>query len=98
MTVIYITENNCERYGLTFKNNGCVKVQKFEDVSNDENTIYSVKRMEIFLGKSQVCNMTRLSRAFDKSVFDGNTILHKKVKKMVDINMYTLVVIWCVLL
>ena len=77
MTIIYVTENNCERYGVTFQNNGYVKVQKFEDISNDENTIYSVKPMEIFLGKSQICNMTIFSGAFDKKVFDGNTILLK---------------------
>ena len=77
MTVIYITENTCECYGATFKNNGCVKVQKFEDISNDENTIYCVKPMEILLGKSQICNMTTFSGAFDKKVFDGNTILLK---------------------
>ena len=77
MTVIYITENNCEWYGVTFKNNGCVKVQKFEDISNDENTIYCVKPMEIFLGESQVCNKTVFSGARDKNVFDGNTILLK---------------------
>ena len=77
MTIIYITENNCERYGVTFKNNGCVKVQKFEDISNDENTIYCVKPMEILLGKSQVCNMTIFSGARDKEVFDVNTILPK---------------------
>ena len=53
MTKIYITENKTKRYGVTFQNNGCVKVQKFEDISNDENTIYSVKPMRIFLGKSQ---------------------------------------------
>ena len=78
MTIIYITENNCERYGVTFKNNGCVKVQKIEDISNDEKTIYSVKPMRIFLGKSQVCKMTMSPGAFDKKVFDGNTILLKK--------------------
>ena len=66
MTIIYITENNTKRYGVTFRNNGCVKVQKFEDISNDENTIFSVKAMVIFLGKSQVCNMTMFSGAFDK--------------------------------
>ena len=77
MTIIYITEKNCDCYGVTFKNNGCVKVQKFEDISNDEKTIYCVKPMEIFLGKSQVCNMTVLSGARDKKVFDGNTILLK---------------------
>ena len=77
MTIIYVTENNCERYGVTFQNNGYVKVQKFEDISKDKNTIYSVKPMEIILGKSQVCIMTMFSGAFDKKVFDGNTILLK---------------------
>ena len=33
--------------------------------------------MEIFLGKSQVCNMTIFSGARDKEFFDGNTILLK---------------------
>ena len=77
MTIIYNTENNCVIYGVTFQNNGCVKVQKFEDVSNDENTIYCVKPMEIFLGKSQLCNLTVFSGARDKKVFDGKTILLK---------------------
>ena len=77
MTIIYITENNTKRYGVTFQNIGCVKVQKVEGISNDENTIYSVKPMVIFLGRSQVCNMTMFSGAFDKPVLDGNTILLK---------------------
>ena len=51
MTIIYVTENNFRCYGKTFQNNGNVKVQKFEDISNDENTIYSVKPMRTFLGK-----------------------------------------------
>ena len=75
MTIIYITENNTKRFGVTFQNNGCVKVQKIEDNSNDENTIYSVEPMRIFLGKGQVCNITKFSGAFDKKVFDGITIL-----------------------
>ena len=33
--------------------------------------------METFLGKSQSCTKTTLSGAFDKSCFDGNTILLK---------------------
>ena len=33
--------------------------------------------MRIFLGESQVCNMTMFSGAFDKKVIDGNTILFK---------------------
>ena len=68
MTVIFITENNCKCYAITFQNNGWVKVQKFEDESLDENIIYTVNPMESFLGKSQSCN---------KSCFVGNTILLK---------------------
>ena len=83
MTIIYITENNTKHYGVTFQNNGCVKVQQFEDISNYENTIYSVKPMRIFLGKSQVCNMTMFSGTLDKNVFDGNTILFNISEKNV---------------
>ena len=77
MTVIYITENNCECYAVTFENKGWFKVQKFEDESLDENIIYTVNPMERFLGKSKSCSMTALSGAFDKGCFDGNTILLK---------------------
>ena len=78
MTVIYITENNCKCYAVIFQNNGFVQVQQFEDVSEiDKNIIYSINPMKSFLGKSQRCNMTVLSGAFDKSCFDGNTILLK---------------------
>ena len=77
MTVIYITENNCECYGATFQNKGWIKVQKFIDGSLDENIIYTVNPMETFLGKSQSCSMTALSGAFIKGCFDGNTILLK---------------------
>ena len=77
MTVIYITENNCECYSVTFENKGWIKVQKFKDESVDENIIYKVNPMKSFLGKSQRCSMTALSGAFDKSCFDGNTILLK---------------------
>ena len=31
--------------------------------------------MGSILGKSEVCHMTLISGAFDKSVFDGNTLL-----------------------
>ena len=80
MTVIYITENNCECYAVTFENKGWFIVQKFEDGSlddDDENIIYTVNPMETFLGKSKSCSMTALSGAFDKACFDGNTILLK---------------------
>ena len=66
MTIIYVTENNCECSGVTFKNNGYVKVQKFKDVSNDENIIYSVKPVTIFLGKSQLWDMTDFLGARDR--------------------------------
>ena len=32
MTIIYITENKTKCYGVTFQNNGYVKVKKFEDI------------------------------------------------------------------
>ena len=35
------------------------------------------KPLETFLGKSERCDMTLISGALDKSVFDGNTILLK---------------------
>ena len=41
MTVIYITENNFECYAVTFQNNGCVKVQQFEDVSESDKKLYT---------------------------------------------------------
>ena len=78
MTVIFITENNCKCYAVTFQNNGFVQVQQFEDVSeSDKNIIYSINPMETFLGKSKSCSMTALSGAFNKGCFDGNTILLK---------------------
>ena len=72
-----MTEHNCKQYAVTFKNKGWVKVKKIEDVSDDENFLYMVNPMETFLGKSQLCDMTMFSGAFDKKVFDGNTILLK---------------------
>ena len=77
MTIIYITENNCECYAVTFQNNGLVKVQNFRDGSLDENIIYTVNPIESFLGKSQSCTMTASSGVFDKECFNGNTILLK---------------------
>ena len=78
MTVIYITEDNCKCYAVTFQNNGFVQVQQFDDVSeNDKNIIYSINPMKTFLGKSQSFTMTALSGAFNKACFDGNTILLK---------------------
>ena len=77
MTIIYVTENNCQCYAVTFRNNGLIKVQKLKDVSDDKNIIYEVNPIETFVGKSQLCDNTELSGAEDKEVFDGNTILLK---------------------
>ena len=81
MTIVYVTENNTKCYGVTFQNNGYVKVQRFGDISSDENTIFCVKPMRIFLGKNHVCNMTMFSGALDKKVFHGNTISLKLSKE-----------------
>ena len=77
MTIIYHAEHITKSYGVTVQNNGCVKVQKFEDISNDENTILYIKPIETFLCRSQACHMTALAGAFDKSVFDGKIFLLK---------------------
>ena len=45
MTVIFITEYNCNCYGVTFENNECVKVQKIKDISNYETNILRVLRI-----------------------------------------------------
>ena len=75
MTVIYLTKHNCRRYALTYENIGCVKVQKIEDVSNEESNIFYVKPLRTFLGKSEACHMTMMSGAFDKSIYDWHSIL-----------------------
>ena len=77
MTILFLTEFNTKDYGVTFLNKGRLKVQKFEDKSPNKNIIYIVNPLETFLGKSESCEMTAISGAFDKSVFDGNTTLLK---------------------
>ena len=62
---------------MTLQNKGWIKVQKLEDVSEDKIILYKVNPMEIFLGKSESSEMSAFFGAFDKSVFDGNTILPK---------------------
>ena len=62
---------------MTFENNGWVKLQKFEEISDDKNTFYCVKPLEKFLGTSESCKMTAYSGAFNKPVFDGNKNLLK---------------------
>ena len=77
MTIINIAEYNTKCYGVTFEKNGCLEVQKFKDISDHKNVTFCIKPLERFLGKSQLCEMTMFSGAFDKSIFDGNTILLK---------------------
>ena len=74
MTIIYVAENNCERLAVTLKNNGLVRVQNFEDLSEDKNAIYEVNPVETFIGKILCCEMTEFSGP-DREIFDGNTIL-----------------------
>ena len=42
MIIINITELVAKCYGVTFQNIEGVKVQKFEDISNDEKTIIKI--------------------------------------------------------
>ena len=75
MTIIYVVEHNCECLAVTFKNNGMIRVQKLENVSENKNIIYEVNPMETFIGKILCCDMAEFSGAEDKEVFNGNTIL-----------------------
>ena len=75
MTIIYVTDYNTKCFGVAFQNLGMIKLQKFEDISDDKNNIFCVKPLELFLGKSESCLMTAMSGAFDKAVFDGKTNL-----------------------
>ena len=77
MTIINITEKTCICYAVTYQNKGWFKVQKFEDGSLDKNIIYTVNPMETFLGRSESCNMTAITGAFDKRCIEGITILFK---------------------
>ena len=61
-----------------FSKNGWIKVQNIEVISDDKNTIYCVKSLEIFLGKSESCLLTAIWGSFNKKVFDGNTSLLRK--------------------
>ena len=77
MTIIYITEDNCQSYAVTHRNNNQFRFQKIEDIDDDKKIIYEVHPMEIFLGKSKCCMMTAYSGAFDRECFVGNTMLLK---------------------
>ena len=44
-----------------------MKVQKVKDISNNETNILRVRPFKTFLGKSEFCGMTEMSRAFGKT-------------------------------
>ena len=77
MTVLFFADYNIECSGVTFENNGCIKVQKFDNISGREYNIKYLIPLKTILCKREVCDMTLMSGAFDKSVFDGNTVLLK---------------------
>ena len=77
MGIICVTEHNTECYGVSFESNGWIMVQNFDDISHDKNTIYCVKPLEIFLGKSESFMLRAFSGASNKPVFHGNPILLK---------------------
>ena len=97
MTVIYSAEDNTKCYAVTFQNNQWVKIQNVRDISKDGNNIKYITPLKTLLAKSKICDMTLRSGASDSEIYDGSTILLKKVKKMIDMGMYTLMVIWYVL-
>ena len=60
MTIIYVTEHNTKCYAVTYENKGWIKVQKIQDVVDDDNNIINeVNLLEIFIGKSIDCKLTR---------------------------------------
>ena len=75
---MYLTEFICTRYAVTFGNNGCVRIKKFEDIPDYEKNILRVKPLRTVVRKSEICEMTKLSEAYDEKIFDGNTILLKR--------------------
>ena len=70
-----------------------MKVQNFKDISINETHILRVWPFKTFLGKSEFCGLTEISRAFDKTEIEGNNILleigegnrKKVICKMVEI-------------
>ena len=76
-----MTEDNCQSYAVTHRNNNQFRFQKIEDIDDDKKIIYEVHPMELLLGKSKCCMMTAYSGAFDRECFVGNTILLKISKE-----------------
>ena len=74
MTVLSLTEFNCQRYAVTFENIGCVRVQKFKDNPDYEKNILCVKPLRTIRGKSEIWEMTKVSGAYVEKVFDVKAI------------------------
>ena len=51
MTIIYIVEDNCKNLAVTINSIGVVKIQKIEDLSKNENIIYQVKPIRLFVNE-----------------------------------------------
>ena len=58
MTIICVAENKCECLAVTFQNKGWVRVQKLEDVSEDENI--DVDDIDKLFGYSIISNCQKL--------------------------------------
>ena len=61
---MYITKHNTKCFVVSFQNSECVRVLKFGAISTDGNTILYIKPLELFLGRSQACEMIAMSGNF----------------------------------
>ena len=62
------------KYLVTIYENTCVSVYKYDKFKFDP-PFLSFHAKYIFIGKTNVCPMTEVSRSEDKEGFDGNTLL-----------------------
>ena len=58
---MYLLEYNTTCYGVTFQNNVCIKIQKTEGNPEYEKNISCVKPLRTILGKSEICEITKVS-------------------------------------
>ena len=77
MPVISLTEYDTKCYGVKIENNDLVKVQKFENVFDNENSILCVKLSEKFFGKCDVSDMLPRAGVLEKLLLSGKFILLK---------------------